>query len=151
MSFFADWRAKTSSSFSFWSESTAVCRVWTFFCGTKRPFTEMCNHYNHPTGKTWINKYGSGQKHLHQRNFAAASTCCSDCIGSSWLLFWHIFFTKASFNPKTLFSSISSLESWACRSAWRAVNVSGQSLLAVVPTPYKKKGRTYICFHELSI
>lgn len=42
VSFFADWRAKTSSSFSFWSESTAVCRVWTFFCGTKRSFIKRC-------------------------------------------------------------------------------------------------------------
>lgn len=35
LSFFADWRAKTSSSFSFCSKSTANFRVCTFFCGKK--------------------------------------------------------------------------------------------------------------------
>lgn len=58
-------------------------------------------------------------------------TWCSDCIGSSWLSFWHIFLTNASFRLKTLLSSISSLESWACRNAWWAVKASGESFRAV--------------------
>lgn len=41
VSFFADWRAKTSSSFSFCSESTADCRVCTFFWKRVRKI-KMC-------------------------------------------------------------------------------------------------------------